>query len=73
MSSFEGSTARKSRTAPFGDVVEIGLLLPAARVEQLVQLSGRRRQTVAQLLRSLIDDALAHDAPRDTAASPAVN
>jgi len=53
--------------------VEIGLLLPASRVEQLVRLSGRRRQTVAQLLRSLIDDALADEAPRDTATSPAVN
>lgn len=73
MPSFQGSTAQKSRTTPFGDVVEIGLLLPADRVEQLVRLSGRRRLTVAQLLRSLIDDALADEAPQEAAIPPALN
>jgi hypothetical protein len=59
MTSFQGSSASKIGTVPFGEVVEIGLLLPAGRAEALVQLSRQRRQTVAQLIRSLIDDALA--------------
>jgi hypothetical protein len=73
MSAFQGLTAPKNSTSPFGDIVEIGLLLPAARVDELVQLSRRRSQTVAQLLRSLIDDALSGDAPRETPVSPIRN
>ncbi|MDR3637476.1 MAG: hypothetical protein P4L84_26970 [Isosphaeraceae bacterium] len=63
MSSFQGLSAPKTGTSPYGDVVEIGLLLPAARVEALVKLSRERHQTVAQLLRSLIDNALADQEP----------
>ena len=59
MSSFQGVSAPKRGKAAFGDVVEIGLLLPAGRVEALVELSRQRHQSVAQLLRTLIDDALA--------------
>lgn len=40
-------------------VVEISLLLPANRLEALVALSRLKRQSVAQLLRNLIDRALA--------------
>lgn len=66
MSSFQGLTAPKPGTSPFGDIVEIGLLLPAARVEALVKLSRRRQQSVAQLLRALIDNALADEGRLDT-------
>lgn len=41
------------------EVVEIALLLPAQRVEALVALSQKRRQSVGQILRRLIDRALA--------------
>jgi hypothetical protein len=41
------------------DVVEVALLLPADRLEALVALSRRRRQSVGQILRGLIDRALA--------------
>jgi hypothetical protein len=40
-------------------VVEVSLLLPANRAEALVALSRRRRQSVGQILRQLIDAALA--------------
>ncbi|MDB5349732.1 MAG: hypothetical protein JWN86_979 [Planctomycetota bacterium] len=40
------------------DVVEIGLLLPANRAEALLALSRRRHQTVGQILRGLIDQAI---------------
>lgn len=66
MSSFQGLSAPKAGTPPFGDIVEIGLLLPASRVEALVELSRQRHQTVAQLLRSLIDHALSDDAQMET-------
>ena len=42
-----------------GDVVEIALLLPANRAEALLALARRRRQTVGQILRHLIDQELA--------------
>jgi hypothetical protein len=46
----------------FGDmpaaVVEISLLLPANRAEALVALSRRRRESVGQILRRLIDGVL---------------
>ncbi|MDX2038665.1 MAG: hypothetical protein SFX72_18610 [Isosphaeraceae bacterium] len=41
------------------DVIELGLLLPHHRFLELIELAERRRATVAQLLRSLIDQALA--------------
>lgn len=39
-------------------VVEIGLLLPAKRAEALIALSRERRQSVAQILRGLIEREL---------------
>lgn len=45
-----------SRRGPF---VEITLLLPADRAAALLDLSRRRRRTVAQILRTLVDRALA--------------
>ena len=40
------------------DVVEIGLLLPAHWAIALVELSKQRRESVGQLLRALIGQAL---------------
>jgi hypothetical protein len=40
------------------EFVEIALLVPTSRVEALIDLSRRRHQSVAQILRSLIDSAL---------------
>jgi hypothetical protein len=40
------------------DVVEIGLLLPASRVDALIELSRKKRQSVGQILRGLIDREL---------------
>lgn len=42
-------------------VVEVSLALPAERMDALLDLSRRRRQSVGQLLRQLIDDALIED------------
>ena len=41
------------------DVVEVALLLPAQRAEALVALARKRRESVGQILRTLIDRALA--------------
>jgi hypothetical protein len=40
------------------EFVEISLLVPTSRVEALLDLSRRSHQSVAQILRSLIDRAL---------------
>ena len=40
------------------DVVEINLLLPSQWADDLIQLSRERQQTVAQVLRSMIGQAL---------------
>jgi hypothetical protein len=61
MASFQGLTATKSGMASHGEVVEIGLLLPVNRADALVELSKRRQQSVAQILRGLIDRALIDD------------
>lgn len=58
MAPFPGMSATKSGIDPNGDVVEIGLLLPVNRAAALIELSKRRHQSVAQILRSLIDGAL---------------
>jgi hypothetical protein len=39
-------------------IVEIGLLLPAKRAEALIALSRQRGQSVAQILRGLIEREL---------------
>lgn len=56
-----GSDAPKTRTTTrlSDDVVEIGLFLPAHRAEALIALSRQRRQSVGQILRGLIDQAIA--------------
>lgn len=42
------------------EVVEIGLFLPAHRAEALIALSRQRHQSVGQILRSLIDQAISN-------------
>jgi hypothetical protein len=61
LASYQGFSATKSGMAAHGDVVEIGLLLPVNRADALIELSKRRQQSVAQILRSLIDRALIDD------------
>lgn len=40
---------------PRGEVVEIALLLPKRRADALLDLAKRRRQSVGQILRTLIE------------------
>jgi hypothetical protein len=40
------------------EITEIGLLLPTSRMNALIELSRKRRQSVAQILRGLIDREL---------------
>ena len=51
------SAAQTGRSKP-SDVIEIGLLLPSSRVNALIELSKKKQQSVAQILRGLIDRAL---------------
>jgi hypothetical protein len=48
----------KGGPTPFGDVVEIGLLLPANRADALLELSKQRQQSIGQILRAMIDREL---------------
>jgi hypothetical protein len=58
MAVFSGIDAPNAGTRTGDEIVEISLLLPASRVDDLVELARRRGQTVARLLRVLIDDAV---------------
>lgn len=55
----QGTDARQTVITPTPAVVELSLLLPADRLEPLLQLSRARHQSVAQVVRSLIEQALA--------------
>jgi hypothetical protein len=57
----DGTIAKKMGMAAGGDVVEIGLLLPASWAEALLEMSKRRGQSIAQILRGMIDRALVDD------------
>ena len=61
MPPFIGNDANESRSpARISDaVVEIGLFLPARRAQALIDLSRRKGQSVGELLRGLIDQAIA--------------
>ena len=61
MAPLEGTIANFVGTGSAGDVVEIGLLLPASWAADLLQMSKRRHQSVGQLLRSIIDRELVAD------------
>lgn len=52
------TSAPKSGMVRYGEIVEIGLLLPASRAKALFELSKRTNQSVGQLLRSMIDREL---------------
>lgn len=56
-----GDRARVFGSGVDDEVVELALLLPASRAEALLDLSRRRRESVAQTLRALIDRALASE------------
>jgi hypothetical protein len=49
---------RSTEAGSIDDVMEFGLLLPKNRALELIDLAKQRHETVGQLLRSLIDDAL---------------
>jgi hypothetical protein len=55
-----GASALSSHNC--NDVVEIGLLLPMNWANTLIELSKQRRQSVAQILRSIIGSALEDNA-----------
>ena len=55
------TTASNQGMSDPGDVVEIGLLLPAAWADALLEMSKRRRQSVGELLRAMIDRGLVDD------------
>ncbi len=61
MASCYGTTAKSPGMTDPGDVVEIGLLLPVAWADALLEMSKRRRQSVGELLRGMIDQALVDD------------
>ena len=58
MAAFQSKSASQGGKSPGAEVVEIGLLLPTSRVNALIELSRKKQQSVAQLLRDLIDRAL---------------
>ena len=58
MAPIPSTSAPKSGMVRYGDIVEIGLLLPASRANALLELSKRTNQSVGQLLRSMIDREL---------------
>ncbi len=61
MAPCHGTTAKTPGMTGSGAVVEIGLLLPAAWADALLEMSKRRRQSVGELLRGMIDQALVDD------------
>jgi hypothetical protein len=54
----DAATSVLSGTSSLTDVVEIGLLLPADWAAELMELSKKRQQSVAQILRSFIGRGL---------------
>ena len=61
MASIPGTKASKSGMICYGDVVEVGLLLPANWADALLEMSKRKQQSVGQLLRAMIDRGLTDD------------
>lgn len=59
------SSAQSLGTFRSPEVVEIGLLLPSSWAESLIEMSRRRGQSVAQLLRGMIDRALTDEFAND--------
>ena len=65
MSATDSRSANKLGMMASGEVVEIGLLLPASWADALVEMSKRRRQSVGQILRGMIDRGLLDDLASD--------
>lgn len=65
MDVINGTTTKSLGLAAGGDVVEIGLLLPSAWANALLDISKRRRQSVGQIIRSMIDRGLVDDLTSD--------
>ena len=61
MAPIDGTTAQTVGRSGSEDVVEIGLLLPASWADALLEMSKRRRQSVGQILRTMIDRGLMDD------------
>lgn len=61
MAPTHGTTAQTLGRPGPGEVVEIGLLLPTAWADALIEMSKRRRQSVGQILRGMIDRGLTDD------------
>ncbi len=60
-----GTSARTASKSGSGDVVEIGLLLPASWADALIEMSKKRQQSVGQILRTMIDRGLMDDQTSD--------
>jgi hypothetical protein len=58
MATSRSISAFQTGRTPSPEVTEIGLLLPTSRVNDLIELSKKRHQSVGQILRGLIDRAL---------------
>jgi hypothetical protein len=58
MVAFPGTPAPQPSSDRTPDVVEIALLLPASRVHALIEMSRKKDQSVGQILRNLIEQAL---------------
>jgi hypothetical protein len=66
MAASNGMSAKNLSSGMADDVVEIGLLLPASWADALLEMSKRRRQSVGQLLRGMIDRGLVDDLHGDS-------
>ena len=65
MAPTDGTIAKKLGTFGSSDVVEIGLLLPSTWADALLEISKRRRQSVGQILRGMIDRGLMDESASD--------
>jgi hypothetical protein len=61
MAPSDGTSAKNLGISTGHEVVEIGLLLPASWADALLAMSKRKRQSVGQILRSMIDRGLVDD------------
>lgn len=66
MAPIDGTTAQLPGRTGTEEVVEIGLLLPASWADALLEMSKRRRQSVGQILRTMIDRGLTDDLPAES-------
>jgi hypothetical protein len=57
------TAASKAGSSRHDDIVEINLLLPSQWASDLIELSRERGQSVGQILRSMIGQALQEAAP----------